>query len=184
MRSGVSMFIFACCSMLLLSLSCRESSPAMEPEQMFAQPAAPPVGTPPTEALQYLAATDQGDRATLTEIDLIQIAQHRSPRMDSINRRDSIRYVALWDLHVHGMVASPADKYNAGVVFTHSGGSKIGDDSLSWRLAERYFIEASQEGDSAMRLKALDFLENVKWRLDPNLRPKKPFEIQIDPIKR
>lgn len=117
------------CAMLSLA-SCTSPEETKPTTPFFSYPAVPAPGTPPSTALLFIANTDQKDRLSLSEKDLMDMLKHASPKMDSIDGRDSLRYLLLWDLHTRGLVQSPADKYHAGVVFTHGGGAGIGVDKV------------------------------------------------------
>lgn len=147
--------------------SCDTSQESKPTSPFFTYPAVPDPNTPPSIALLYIANTDQKDRLSLDENDVLDMLKHASPKMDNIDERDSLRYLLLWNLHTSGLVKSPADKYHAGVVFTHGGGARIGVDSICDRLAIQYFNEAIAEGDSAIRDSARFFLPFAQYRFEP-----------------
>lgn len=148
---------------------------------IFSYPAVPTTITTPSNALLYIANTDQIDRLSLDERDVVEMMQHRSRKMDSISVRDSLRYILLWELHTRNLVQTPADKYHAGVVFTHGGGPGIGEDTVCFRLAIRYFNEAIAEGDSAVRDSARYFLPFALYRFEPKDRGWN-IRIEKDPV--
>jgi hypothetical protein len=163
------------------SCNCSEKTKPTSP--YFTYPAVPAPNTPPSTALLYIANTDQKDRLSLTEKDLMDMLKHASPKMDSISVRDSLRYLLLWDLHIRGLVQSPADKYHAGVVFTHGGGGGIGVDTICDQLAIKYFKEAIAEGDAAIRDSALFFLPFPQYRFEPKDSGKGfGLRIEKDPV--
>lgn len=147
-------------------------------DSLFSKPAIPDTNLSVSEALKYVSETDQGDRAKIQSKDFKGISERNSPVLERINDRDSLRFAVVWKFYESNQIISAEDKYNAAVVLTHSGGSKVKKDTLSWQIAKKFLTEASIEGDSLTQERALEFIDFVNFRLSPH--KKKGITIELN----
>ena len=138
--------VLAGCWLLFLLSACQNNSGESK-ESVTEKPDthfSPIDGYPPSasvsQKLAYWAQNDLEDRHQLKLTDLREIWDYEpSPLVDTIDLRDSIRYERVWEIYCDSLITHNLDRYNAGVIFLHCGGNRIGNDSLSSVIALRYF---------------------------------------------
>ncbi|MCB9233295.1 MAG: hypothetical protein H6581_16680 [Bacteroidia bacterium] len=156
------MLRFACLYGVILfgMVACQPGSGGEADRLAHLPPPIPAGGLSASEELKYIGESDQYLRNQMTWEDLAGLKSNaHTPLLDSIDFRDSIRWRRVMQLYQEGRVKSPEDQYYAGLVFLHTGGSKIREDSLSLELATSLFSEVAEHvQDSVMQQNAINFL--------------------------
>lgn len=119
--------------------------------------------------LKYLYKTDQADRRKIIAKVLFQSQEKYASdeKIMAVSNRDSIRLNRVMELDKNNLLNSDLDKYHAGFIYLHGGGSKMRDDIAYLNRSSELFRDLmTNAGTKKMQRRGKTYYQESQAQLD------------------